>query len=137
MYPLNMQRWSRKLAEAHLRELGAQHDIDISWFKGDWRDSEARYVGRSVKIQHPYTPRTYLAALHEFGHLLSPFAKRYWNTPSPEMHMAVEAVAWHWALANSHPQLLKRCYDEVWVLAEYGLLSHATQLVRKKRCLLD
>jgi hypothetical protein len=125
--------WSRKIAQTHLEHVAASNDVSILWFAGDWRECEAFFNARCVKIQKPYTPRTYLAGLHELGHLLSPFAKRHWGTKDPEMYMAVEAAAWYWTLAHTHTLLARQCEREVWSLIEYGLMSHTAQLVRAPR----
>lgn len=96
-------RWSRKLAEAHLIALSVRHDIDIIWLTGsDWQHAEAFHVSGTVRIPRPYNMRYFLVALHEFGHLLDPTARKLW-AQHPDViaeYQACEAAAWGWALQN-------------------------------------
>lgn len=98
---------------AHVRELLARHYI-----VGHWNASQARCDKelREVWLEPIKGPLTYLAALHEIGHLVSQRCRR-----AEWMHED-EPAAWQWAIRNSRVLLPWWVYGRIdGFLREYEL----------------
>lgn len=98
--------WDPAFAREDLDLLSAGHDIKIHWKDGPPHTFYALVEHRAVFIGPPVDEISYLAALHEFGHILSPRAlhyhKRFERTkasPTREYddYAICEAAAWAWA----------------------------------------
>lgn len=133
-----MSTWNRALAIAHLEELAARHDIQLLWLTGregvDWKYACAFHKSRTVHVPVPRNPRLYLVALHEFGHLLSPTAKRLWGASErPDVSTACEGAAWGWAMGALHRDLAGKILRADLSHVEFGIIYHSQQLVRETR----
>lgn len=132
-----MSTWNRALAIAHLEELAARHDIQLLWLTGregvDWKYACAFHKSRTVHVPVPRNPRLYLVALHEFGHLLSPLAKRLWGATGADASTACEGSAWGWAMDHLHSALASKILRADLSHVEFGIIYHAQQCVRETR----
>lgn len=97
-----MNRAQRARAAEHITELGKANNIRVrrvsSWEKsGAFRATRIVYVAREMD-----TVMAYLAALHEFGHILyPPSAKRHERAHADlAVEVTCEAAAWGWALKH-------------------------------------
>ena len=101
----------RKAAREHLLRLARRHGIEIAWRpERRWYESECHVGHRIMWVREPKILMDYLAALHEFGHMVCPRAAAAGN------HIATEeAAAWDWALAHMprpfRQQLTGKHYD--------------------------
>ena len=106
-----MPRYSRSIAEAHLKALGRKHEITIRWVSGrNWIiKSWAHADTWKVEIPRPYAPRQYLVGLHEFGHLLGTInmseRAKLGVVTEGEYGLLGEMSAWIWASLNVHRDL--------------------------------
>lgn len=128
------QPWKRNVATEHLRQLARDHDLRITWAR-DWMNSEASSC--CVAIPRPWNARLYLVALHEFGHVLDPLARRLDRDVRPTVidrdYMACEGAATGWAIAHVHDDLVAALPDNAVDYLGYGFRTHANGLARKRR----
>lgn len=97
--------WSETDARAHLLAVARKHKITVVWRARGWRHYEANVTTRLVFIGAPRTPRDYLAALHEMGHVASRHARGAMNRKA---HLTEEGAAWDWAIAHASPEHLRQ-----------------------------
>lgn len=76
----------------------------MAWVPGV-EEAEAYPGLRRVSVPRPSSGGRYLVALHEFGHVLDPLAKRHVASRDPYRQILVEAAAWAWASRNGDPSL--------------------------------
>lgn len=103
--------WPRKRAEIHLEWLGQEHGVQVAWLKAGahWTTASAT-PGRwpVVHVPKPNTPRQYLVALHEFGHVLSDLARELDTAAhSEERYIACEGAAWAKAIELADLEILR------------------------------
>ena len=102
--------FSRPLAEEHIEKLERKYKVEVRFVDGG--DGEAFITPRAVFIPLLDTPEHYLAALHEFGHVVCKEAIR-WHREYNQSEMLAdefmcEAAAWAWAIREHHPILVPK-----------------------------
>lgn len=95
--------WSKTDARIDLERVARKHRITIVWRARGWRHYEASVTTRLVFIGEVHSPREYLAALHEMGHIASRHARGAMNRKAV---LTEEAAAWDWAVTHADPTLL-------------------------------
>lgn len=115
--------WPRKATRAHVEWLALQNDIEIDWISDPWK-AECSVSGRLVVVPKPSSAGKYLVALHEFGHILHPKARRMRNARDFSDAMAVEAYAWAWAVEHVIPEARPFVGEREWRLMSKALASH-------------
>lgn len=103
----------RKASRTHLLRLAKRNDIEIAWRpERRWYEFECHVGQRVMWVREPRSLMDYLAALHEFGHLIGPRAQAAYGHVATE-----EAAAWDWALVHIptrfRRRLTRRHYDLV------------------------
>lgn len=100
--------FSRNIAKVHVSTLLSTNDIAVKWLEGrDWFWlASASHTAWRVEIPRPTSPKRYLVALHEIGHLLGPIAPGH-RTENPDwtpgqFTLIEEAAAWAWAAEHIH-----------------------------------
>lgn len=119
-----MTAFARK-AEAHLKRLRAEHDIQRVWCK-HWHRAYAHVSARQVHVPKANTGIDYLINLHEMGHIASSTARRYTAFPSTDLNAEImrEASAWAWAMLHADPALLLSVTKEDWERAASCLMTY-------------
>jgi len=125
--------WDRVCAEAHLEELATRHDIQLIWTD----KPECAYSRhRIVWIRKPYSPESYLGALHELGHVVSPRARKHearWDRGRNKVveyddELLMEAAAWAWAAWHMLPELADTIPARTWKLVGGYLSGYIAQV---------
>lgn len=108
--------FDRAAATQHLRDLAAEHDIEVSWVRG-WTKAEAWPMLRAVSIPRIRSARDYLVGLHELGHCLSPHARGLHEAGVLYDEISCEGYAWAWAATHADLALAATISAKEWTLA--------------------
>jgi hypothetical protein len=121
--PKRPLHWPRKATRAHLHWLADQHDVEIDWITDKW-EAACSVSARLVSVPRPLDASRYIVALHEFGHILHPKARRGHKAKRFDEAMAVEAYAWAWAVEHVIPEARPFYAEREWRLMSQALCSH-------------
>lgn len=118
--------FSQALAEAHIQKLELKYKVEVRFVTGG--DGEALISSRSVYIPVLDTPERYLAALHEFGHIVCKEAikwhKKYMQSETLADEWMCETAAWAWAIREHYPILVPK---KAWAFVTRCLRTYLVQ----------
>ncbi len=88
-------------AQTAVEKLAKRHRVRLWWHTQD--GPEAHPGTRQVWLDPVVSPYTYLAALHELGHVVDQDSRRL---GAKGLTMSCEAAAWEWAFLHADPVVL-------------------------------
>lgn len=118
----------------HVKSLAAEHGIRVTWVPR-WRQAEAFWESKHVRIPRIKHPYDYLFCLHELGHCVtttSVDASAWSHGPRPEdfgdplrfLESLVEGAAWAWASAAALPSLTRHLRSKDWNTVAYAYRTY-------------
>lgn len=116
----------RQRMARHVQDLADEHGIPVTWKPG-WRNAEAFPSIPAITVPVIRSPRDYLVALHELGHVLSPESASLHDTPGPMwsyLGIVSEGAAWAWAATAAKPALVRHFRAKDWDAVAYAFRTY-------------
>lgn len=100
--------WPYEALKAQITQIIESNAVSVHWVEGV-SAAECEPFTRTVWLPEPISPQTYVAALHELGHILDDTSNGLQHHTGVRSALACEAYAWGWAYEHLDPSVADEC----------------------------